>query len=217
MTRRTAAPAPSDDKPPRRTHAERREEAEARLLDAALEIVARRGSVRMTLAEVGEVAGYSRGLASARFGSKAQLLHALAAHIGRQFGEQLARGPVASPGLAAVLGNIDVYFSRKGGRWTSTRALLVMMTEACMEPHEGLRREIAAYNRQVLSWFEEHLRIGIDAGEISHDIDPAATAVVLMGALRGVMLQWLIDDRIKLGAARDQLLKMTQAVLRPQA
>lgn len=210
------APAAAPAKAPRRTHAERREEAEQRLLEAALAIVARRGSVRMTLAEVGEAAGYSRGLASARFGSKAGLLHALAAHIGQQFGEQLAQGPTVEPGLAAILANIHVYFSRKGGRWTSTRALLVMMTEGCMEPHEGLRQEVAAYNRRVLSWFEEHLRIGIARGEIDPATDAPATAVVLLGALRGVMLQWLVDDRIKLPAARDQLLQMAEAVLRPR-
>jgi len=69
-----AAPARS----PRRTQAARREEAERRLLEAALGVVARRGSVRMTLAEVGEAAGYSRGLPAHRFGSKAGLLRARA-------------------------------------------------------------------------------------------------------------------------------------------
>src|SRR5699024_4887137 len=73
------APVPTA-RPRRRTQAERRQEAEKRLLDAALEVVARRGSVRMTLAEVGEVAGYSRGLAAHRFGNKAGLLRALVAH-----------------------------------------------------------------------------------------------------------------------------------------
>ncbi|MBC7955363.1 MAG: TetR/AcrR family transcriptional regulator [Cytophagales bacterium] len=214
MTRTSEASVTT--KAPRRTHAERREEAEQRLLEAALNIVARRGSVRMTLAEVGEAAGYSRGLASARFGNKAGLVHALVGHIGRRFGEQLAQGPAIEPGLSAILGNIHVYFSRKGGRWTSTRALLVMMTEGCMEPHAGLRQEVAAYNRQVLAWFEEHLRIGIAKGEIAPATDAAATAVVLLGALRGVMLQWLVDERIKLPAARDQLLQMAEALLRPR-
>src|SRR5690606_32978246 len=73
----------------RRTQAERREEAEQRILEAALEIVARRGSVRMTLAEVGEAAGYSRGLPAQRFGNKAGLLRALAASIGTRFATQI--------------------------------------------------------------------------------------------------------------------------------
>lgn len=207
---RTAAPATA---PARRTHAERREEAEQRLLEAALHIVARRGSVRMTLAEVGEAAGYSRGLPAIRFGSKAGLVHALAGYIGERFGQQRARGPELAPGLQAILGNIDFYFSRKGGAWTATRALLVMMTEACMDGADELRHEVAAYNRSALAWFEHHIRQGVAQGEISPGTDPAVTAVILLGAMRGVMLQWLADDRIKLPAVRDELLRVVRQML----
>ncbi len=205
-----------------------------------MEIVAQRGSVRMTLAEVGEAAGYSRGLATHRFGSKAGLVHALAGFIGERFGEQRARGPAVAPGLPAILANIRFYFSlakaprsspakptpqggrpvlgrpgvRPVGAWTATRALLVMMTESCMEPGIDLRQEVAGYNRSALAWFEQHIRTGIDAGEIAAENDPAITAVILLGAMRGVMLQWLVDDSIKLPAVRDRLLQVAEQVLR---
>lgn len=201
-------------RPERRSQAERREEAEQRLLEAALQIVAQRGAVRMTLAEVGEAAGYSRGLATHRFGSKAGLVHALAAYIGERFGEQRKLGPAHEPGLDAILGNIHFYFSRKGGAWTATRALLVMMTESCMDAQPELRQEVAGYNRSALAWFEQHIAIGIERGEIVADADPAVTAVILLGAMRGVMLQWLVDERIKLAAVRDRLLRIVEQVLR---
>jgi AcrR family transcriptional regulator len=207
---RTAVARP----PGRRSHAERREEAERRLLEAALQIVARRGSVRMTLAEVGEAAGYSRGLPAHRFGNKAGLVHALAGYIGERFGQQRERGPASAPGLAAILANIHFYFGRRGGAWTATRALLVMMTESCMEPGADLKREVAGYNRSALAWFEQHIRSGIERGEITADTDPAITAVILLGAMRGVMLQWLVDDRIKLLPVRDRLLQIVEQVLR---
>ncbi len=211
----SAARADNSLPPARRTQAARREEAERRLLDAALKIVAERGTVRMTLAEVGEAAGYSRSLPAARFGSKAGLVHALAGYIGQRFGEQRQRGPAVAPGLAAITGNIHFYFARRGGAWTATRALLVMMTEACMAPDGALQREVAAYNRGALAWFEQHIRIGIDAGEIDAANDPAVTAVILLGAMRGVMLQWLVDDRIRLNAVRDRLLQIVQQLLQP--
>lgn len=198
----------------RRTHAERREEAERRLLDAALAIVAERGSVRMTLAEVAAAAGYSRGLPAHRFGNKAGLVHALAGYIGERFGEQRRQGPALTPGLDAILGNIHFYFSRKGGAWTSTRALLVMMTEACMAPSSDLRREVAGYNRSALAWFEQHIRIGIEVGQIAADVDPAATAVILLGAMRGVMLHRPVDDCIKLAAKCGRLLQILKQAMR---
>ncbi len=203
----------STTEPARRTHAERRELAHQRLLEAALAIVAQRGTVRMTLAEVGKLAGYSRGLAAHRFGNKAGLVHALAGYVGERFGQQRKKGPTLEPGLPAILGTIHFYFSRRGDAWTATRALLVMMTESLMPPAAGLRDEMAAYNRAALAWFEQHIRIGMARGNIAPDTDPASTAVVLLGTMRGVMQQWLVDDRIKLAAVRDRLLQITEQVL----
>ena len=235
-----AAPARKAAPAARRSQTERREQAERRLLEAALAIVARRGSVRMTLAEVGEAAGYSRGLPAHRFGSKAGLVHALAIHIGERFGAQRELGPAREPGLDAILGNIGFYFGlalacaparpspasragraaaapvdRAGEAYTAIRAMLVMMTESCMEPHAELRQEVAAYNRHALAWFEQHIRIGIERGQIAPDNDPAVTAVILLGAMRGVMLQWLVDDGIALAAVRDRLLAIVAQMLRP--
>ena len=202
---------------PRLTQAERRESAELRLLDAALDVVARRGSVRMTLAEVGDAAGCSRGLAAHHFGNKAGLVHALASHIGRRFHQQRERQSSAHPGLAAIVDNIHFYFSRKGGNWTATRALFVMMSESCMQPGTELHHEMVAYNRQALAWFEQHIRLGVKQGEMSSNTDPALTAVILLGAMRGVMQQWLLDDRIKLPAVRDRLLGIVAQVLQTTA
>lgn len=208
------APAAPAVKTARRSHAQRREEAERRLLDAALAIVAQRGSVRMTLAEVGLAAGYSRGLAAHRFGSKAGLVQALAGYIGEQFGQQRARGPALQPGLESILGNIRFYFGRRGAAWLSSRALLVMMNESCIEAQSDLRPAVAAYNRSALAWFAQHIATGIARGEISPANDPAITAVILLGAMRGVMQQWLVDPKLALPAVRDRLLRVVAQVLR---
>ncbi len=73
---------------------------------------------------------------------------------------------------------------------------------------------MAAYNRKALAWFEQHIRIGIEQGEIAADNDPAVTAVILLGVMRGVMLQWLVDPRIPLVAVRYRLLQITDQILR---
>ncbi|MFA7665080.1 MAG: TetR family transcriptional regulator C-terminal domain-containing protein [Burkholderiaceae bacterium] len=196
----------------RRTQAERREIAEQRLLEAALEIVARRGAVRMTLAEVGTAAGYSRGLPAQRFGSKAGLLRALAASIGTRFAERLAAAPPRQPGLDALYGKIAVYFDRSDGNWMTTRALLAMLTEGFMEDSE-LRELITRYNRDQLASFEADIRTGIENGEIAAGTDPTAMAVLLLGALRGATLQWLLDPSIDLPGVRDLMPRLVTAVL----
>lgn len=169
----------------------------------------------MTLAEVGEAAGCSRGLATHRFGSKAGLVQALAGYIGEQFGQQRARGPALQPGLQAIVGNIRFYFGRRGGAWASSRAVLVLMSESCIEAQPELRPVVAAYNRSALAWFEQHIATGIAQGEIAPDNDPQVTAMILLGAMRGIMLQWLVDPKLPVNAVRDRLLVLVERVLRP--
>src|SRR5690349_12121056 len=84
----------------RRSQAERRSEAERALLKAAVRIVAQHGLERFTLADVGEAAGYSRGLPAHYFGSKEGLVGALAAHIVGDFGRGLQRTDKHPPGFA---------------------------------------------------------------------------------------------------------------------
>ena len=78
----------------------------------------------------------------------------------------------------------------------------------------ALRADIADYNRAALAYFENHIRYGIQTGEIAPGTDPAATAVILLGAMRGAMMQWLIDERISLPKVRDRLLDVADRVLK---
>jgi hypothetical protein len=79
-----------------------------------------------------------------------------------------------------------------------------------------LKAHMASYNRAALAFFETQIRIGVENGEIRADTDPATTAVLLLGALRGVMLQWLLDRRVDLLDVRDRLLAIVdRALARP--
>lgn len=211
MLRRHAEAAPAA-LARRRTQAERREEAERRLLDAAIEIVARTGTVRLTLAEVGEAAGYSRGLPAHRFGNKAGLVRALAAHINERFLEQIRAAPAREPGLDTIRGHVSLYFSRGERHWTNTRALLVMMTEGFMGDAQ-MKADLTEYNRAAMAFLERHIRIGIERGEVCPDADAANTAMMILGAMRGVMLQRLIDEDIALLKFRDRMLGFIDTIL----
>ena len=62
------------EKPARRSHLERTELSDRLMLDATEALILELGTQKTTLKEVGERAGYSRGLAHARFGNKETLL-----------------------------------------------------------------------------------------------------------------------------------------------
>ena len=197
-TRRTAATAAplrragtkaAADGP--RTQVERRAEAETRLLATARVLIARRGWTGTTLAEVGEAAGYSRGLAGHYFGSKTGLLRAITQQINNSFFAELKKAPPVAPGVEGVVSFVSVYLSRTDPEWTNTRALLLLMTEALLDDSEN-SDQMVNYNASVLEYLKENIRLGIANGEIDKSISPGVGAEFILGSLRGMMLQRLL-------------------------
>jgi len=203
-----ASPDPTSPPVARRSQPERRAEAEQRLLLAACEVVAHKGIAGMTLADVGELAGYSRGLAAHHFGSKAGLLRALTAYINQNFMAEVHAAPPRNAGLDSIRGFVSVYLSRSdGSNWINTRALLLLMADAMLES-ASTGTGLAEYNATVIEYLEMHLRTGIDKGEIRPGLRPGASAVLIIGALRGIMLQHLLHGgHVDLTGVRDQLLE----------
>lgn len=66
-------------------------QAERRILEAALRVVARQGVRRLSMGEVGEAAGMSRANVYRYFASKSVLVDALAAYEGQRFAEGLEK------------------------------------------------------------------------------------------------------------------------------
>ncbi|WP_143749402.1 TetR/AcrR family transcriptional regulator [Caballeronia arvi] len=194
----------------RRSQEERRSEAEARLLAAALDLLSRKGWVGMTLAEVGEAAGYSRGLATHHFGNKGELLRTLTANMYRSFAEEMQSVQPSPAGLQAVLGYARVYLGRSDAQWTNTRALLLLLAETLLENSDTVH-VVAECNREMFEWIEENLRIGIVQGEVRRDVDPALGAEFVVGALRGLAQQRLSQGRVaNIRRNKEQVVKMIE-------
>lgn len=212
---RARAPARAAGPKPPRTQHERRQEAEARLLATAREIVARKGWSGTTLADVGEAAGYSRGLAGHHFGSKAGLLRAITQQINNSLMALIQAAPPARPGLDAITSFIGVYLSRTDPKWTNTRTLLLLLTEALLEGSENAD-QMVTFNASMFSYLEDNVRAGIRSGEIDRTVSPAVAAEFIVGMLRGMMLQRLVrGGDIKVRSMRRQLLALVGRALAP--
>ncbi|HQP20056.1 MAG TPA: helix-turn-helix domain-containing protein, partial [Phenylobacterium sp.] len=84
----------------RRSQAERRDESERRLIEAAAGLVVEQGIGAATFANIGERAGYSRGLVTQRFGSKQGLIEAMIERLQLRIGALLEdRGVEGMSGL----------------------------------------------------------------------------------------------------------------------
>jgi AcrR family transcriptional regulator len=89
------------------TQAERTDLSDRLMLDAAIKLIVERGVERTTLREVGENAGYSRGLAGHRFGNKSGLLEFIVRTVGEDWLTELKRGTRGVSGYKALAAAID--------------------------------------------------------------------------------------------------------------
>jgi AcrR family transcriptional regulator len=173
---------------PRRTQQERREHTEAALVAAAAEVVVESGVRALTLARVGERAGYSRGIVTHQFGSKQGLVEALTRAT--QGGFVPGIGEMA-PGLERLLALVDGYVGALAEMRVANRAFLLLWAEA------ATAEELAATFRERDRGFRRDLRedveAGLAAGTIRPDVRPDEVAVALVGQLRGIGMQRLLD------------------------
>jgi len=176
----------------RMTQAERTALSDARMFEAAKELIAEHGTHNTTLREVGERAGYSRGLASNRFGSKEGLFSQLVRDFNRRWAEELRRTVGNSTGLPAFSAALDAVEYFLLNRSDEMKALYILWFES-MSSHDEVRQRLArnhtAYRRDAERW----VRDGIREGNIRDTIDPHCFAVEFASLIFGLIYQWLVD------------------------
>lgn len=176
--------------PTRRSQAERRAETERRVLDAAVRLIAGRGSQQMSLADVGAAAGYSRGIVTHQFGTKEQMLRCLAEYAQEEFGppgDQLS-------GLERLLVVVDEYLERVFRGEAVTQAFLLLWTES-LTSQAALRDAFRGRDAHFRDVIAGYIAEGIREGDVRASVDPGSAALVLVGQLRGIALQVLLDPQ----------------------
>ena len=174
---------------PARTQKQRRHEAESALLNAAAELVAEQGLRALTLARVGERAGYSRGLVTHYFGSKQAMVERLARAAQSGFVPGLDGLP---PGLDRLLRLIDGYLAQQAKHARPlNRAFLILWMEAATSPDLAplFRDRTEAFRADL----REDLTAGIADGTIRPDLPLDETTAAIVAQLRGLALQSLVD------------------------
>jgi AcrR family transcriptional regulator len=194
--------------PPRRTQLERRQDAEQRLLDSAIDLIGKKGVSGLTLSEVGERAGYSRGLVSHHYGSREAFLRVVAQSLRQRFidAEQQTHH---EPGLDALIANVELYLL---GTEPTSRAVNVMLTEAIVGGG-SLLDDMRTFTAMSRKYFANQIRRGMARGEMRKDIDPDTHAVMILGMLRGVASQALLDDKVQKSKMRAEIVATIRRML----
>lgn len=176
----------------RKTQAERTALSDARMLEAATALILEYGTHNTTLREVGERAGYSRGLASNRFGSKEGLFSQLVRDFNRRWAQELRSTVGDSTGLPAFSAALDAVEYFLLNRSAEMKALYILWFES-ISSHEEVRKRLArnhtAYRRDAERWVRE----GIADGTIRDTIDPQCFAIEFASLIFGLIYQWLVE------------------------
>ena len=142
----------------------------------------------VTLAAVGERAGYSRGLITHHFGSKRGLLDALAREAQAGVSDRLDGVPA---GLDHLLMLVEDYVGRFGGEPREWSPFLLLWADAAGGS------EVTPVMAERDAWFLDVLRAdvvaGVAAGSIRGDVDPALVAIRVLAELRGIGLLRLVE------------------------
>jgi AcrR family transcriptional regulator len=188
-----------------RTQQQRRTEAEHRLVQAAAELVGEIGPGKVTLANVGERAGYSRGLATHHFGSKGALMQRLLDAVTSQFRDAVVGESKSDSPIDQLRQLIDFYFHVVSDLQPVNRARLVLWADAVAGPSEDVRPQMVSADREFREEIEKRIELAVAAGEVKADVDPHGLATVIIAMLRGVALQRLLDSQVDLVAAQSEI------------
>jgi AcrR family transcriptional regulator len=181
-----------DAKSARLSQAERTALSDSRMYEAAMELIAESGTHNTTLKDIGVRAGYSRGLASNRFGSKEALFSNLVTSFNAKWESELGRFVGRRTGISAVLAALDAVEYFLTNKSTYMKSMYILWYESISSRNElGIRlaENHAIYRDDVARW----IRQGIEEGFIRPTVDPARMSFQFCAFIFGTIYQWLVS------------------------
>lgn len=174
----------------------RREESDRRMLRAATTLISKRGIAGAKLAQIGVDAGYSPNLPVQRFGTKLALIEAVLDGIEERFLRHVQTRVGARRGADALAERIRLQLEAVRDMPDSAIALYHLIIESTGAMPE-LRPRVARLQRA----YHDNLCLYLDqaaaAGELLPETDIDRATRVISGAIAGMSMQAIIEDRTK--------------------
>jgi AcrR family transcriptional regulator len=176
-----------------RTQPDRQAISDAAMARAAVALICERGTAATTLKDVGVRAGYSRGLAGYRFGSKAGLWSFLVHTIGEEWLAELGRATAGTSGLATLHAALDAHRGMLLDSPQRVRAFYMLWFDS-VGPDPTLRAQIARVHERRRDDVEQWINGGVHDGSVRADADVRAVAEQFVSQIVGIVYQWLVAD-----------------------
>ncbi len=170
------------------------------MFEAAIRLINERGTQKTTMKEICELAGYSRGLANARFGSKENFILKLFGRFDERWKKHLNDYVADKIGIAGIKAAAEALRDFTKLESDYMRAMYILWYESVGQESQ-LRTRLAhhhdVYRKDAMEW----IRGGIEAGEIDESINAEQFAVQYCSFVFGTIYQWLVNaDALDLDA-----------------
>jgi len=174
--------------------------AESKMVRAAIELLNTAGIQGTTLVAIGEMAGYSRGLATHHFGSKSGLFRTVLKRVSAAWTEELVRNLEGKTGLKAMTTAVESHLAHALRHPEYIRAQNILWG-AALDPSSEFKPNVAEFMKiqreSVAAW----VKSGQELGEIDPGINAERIAEQFYGGMIGISSQWLVSPDFDLAAA----------------
>ena len=190
--------------PLRRRQADRAALSDRLLMEAAIELIVKIGIHGTTLQAVGERAGYSRGLATHRFGSKAGLFGRVLQVASVDWLNRVQQAVDKRVGVDALCAATDAAEKFIRERPEEVRAMYLLWFLS-IDPSAEYMSNIAAVHKAQRRDVAQWVKAGQDAGLVDPQVDPVRVAEQYAASMAGIVYQWLANSDMPLSAMFQQL------------
>jgi AcrR family transcriptional regulator len=210
-----AAPGKSPTRPAaRRRQAERSALSDRLLTEAAIELLVQSGVQGTTLQAVGERAGYSRALATHRYGSKAGLFGQVLKVASADWLDRMQKAVGKRTGADALCAATDATYRFIRERPHEVRAMYLLWFQS-IDPGAIYRSNLANVHRAQRRDVEAWVKAGQAKGEVDPSVNQHRLAEQYTATMAGIAYQWLANAEMPLGAMYRQLKADIRSRLQP--
>lgn len=199
----TAPAMTSASASPRRRQEDRTALSDRLLKEAAIGLLIEHGIAGTTLAAIGERAGYSRGLVTHRFGSKAGLLAYVHDTVAADWIERVKGAVGASMGMTALQRVVGAVYGFLVEAPDAMRAMY-LLRYASIDPSSEYRANVSKMHRAQQRDVQHWIAGGQADGSIHRKVPAPLAAELFCASLDGLLYRWLVSPEIPIEKLHQQ-------------
>lgn len=177
-----------------------------RLLSAAATVIADGGWERATTRRIAATAGLNPALVNYHFGSKEELLLSACEKVLSDLMVEVSAGSSGNPDLRATLRAASATIRVDSSDDKTGRVLLEALKRASTDT--VVRDRLRGFLFEFRRYIADVVSAGVEAGDLSSDLDPMSFATAVAAALDGLYLYRTVDPTIDVDSALDSFEEM---------